>query len=142
MYPLTVVLRRTVAPGTTERVLRPALRDGVGDRPDARVRVAVNPEFLREGTALADFEKPPFTLVGSDDPAAAALVRSLYVGIRAPYVRTSVRTAELAGYAYAHHGLEGCPASERADLANALDRDAEDVTRILLMDRRRAVSGA
>src|SRR5258708_1715445 len=62
--PFTVVLRSTVLPGTTERVILPALgsRAGTGARPGPSAQVAVNPEFMREGVALRDFTHPPFTL--------------------------------------------------------------------------------
>ena len=73
--PMTVVLRSTVLPGTTEQVLAPALRKGGAPG----LRIAVNPEFLREGSALRDFSRPPLTLVGAravrGRPAARPLRR-------------------------------------------------------------------
>ena len=60
--PYTVVLRSTVLPGTTEQCLVPALLAGSGGR--EAVRVAMNPEFMREGSSLADFARPPFTVFG------------------------------------------------------------------------------
>src|SRR3989442_695978 len=56
----TVILRSTVLPGTTERVLVPALSDGAGHPLDGAIRGAVNPEFMREGSSLRDFAEPPF----------------------------------------------------------------------------------
>jgi len=138
--PVAVVLRSTVLPGTTERVLLPALRDACGS---SRVRVAVNPEFMREGSAISDFDHPPMVLVGSDDPAAAALVRSLYVGISAPFVQASLRSAELAKFAAnAFHGLKVCFANEIADLAAALGADGGEVMKIFQIDRKLNVSAA
>ena len=67
----TVVLRSTVLPGTTESTLLPALRGAEGADPKD-LTVAVNPEFLREGSALRDFAQPPLTLVGADTPQAIA----------------------------------------------------------------------
>jgi GDP-mannose 6-dehydrogenase len=138
---VAVVLRSTVLPGTTERVLLPALR---GARLGAlRVRVAVNPEFMREGSAIADFDHPPMVLVGSDDPAAAALVRSLYVGVSAPFVQASLRSAELAKFAAnAFHGLKVCFANEIADLAAAMGADGVEVMKIFQIDRKLNVSAA
>src|SRR5262249_15214321 len=81
--PYIVVLRSTVLPGTTERCLVPALLAGVAGR--AAVRVAVNPEFMREGSSLSDFARPPFTLVGCDDPAAVSVLKSLYAGVEAAF---------------------------------------------------------
>ncbi len=85
----TVVLRSTVLPGTTEAVLLPALR-GSDAAELPRLTVAVNPEFMREGSSLRDFVQPPLTLVGSDTPHAASLLRELYAQVDAPFVQTSM----------------------------------------------------
>src|SRR5437660_9029819 len=63
--PFSVVLRSTVLPGTTDRLLVPGLRDAAGTF-GAGLHVAVNPEFMREGSSLRDFATPPFTLIGCD----------------------------------------------------------------------------
>jgi len=141
--PYTVVLRSTVLPGTTERVLLPALLDGINGRPGARVRVAMNPEFMREGSSIADFHEPPMIVVGTDDPGAAALVRSMYSGIKAPFVHTTLPTAELVKYACnAYHGLKVCFANEMADIADGLGADGTEVMRIFAMDKKLNISPA
>jgi GDP-mannose 6-dehydrogenase len=141
--PLTIVLRSTVLPGTTERVLEPALRAGLGDRLTGRVRIAVNPEFMREGSSLVDFDEPPMILAGSSDPAAAAIVRTMYLGVHAPFVHTSIRTAELVKFAAnAYHGLKVCFANEIGDLASALGADGNEVMRIFAIDTKLNVSKA
>ena len=141
--PLTFVLRSTVLPGTMERVVEPAFRAGLNGKSSARVRFAVNPEFMREGSSLADFDEPPMILVGTDDPSAAALVRTMYVGVRAPFVHTSVRSAELAKFACnAYHGLKVCFANEMADLAAALGADGNEVMKIFAMDKKLNISAA
>ncbi len=137
--PHVVVLRSTVLPGTTERCLAPALLAGAGTR--AALRVAVNPEFMREGTSLADFARPPFTLVGCGDPATASLLRLLYEGIEAPFVHTSVATAEMVKYASnAFHAVKVCFANELGDLCTALGADGQEVMRIFRLDRKLNVS--
>jgi GDP-mannose 6-dehydrogenase len=141
--PFTVVLRSTVLPGTTESVLLPALNAGLDGKPGVRLRVAMNPEFMREGSSLADFDEPPMVLVGTDDPSAAALVRSLYVGVRAPFIQTTLRTAELVKFACnAFHGLKVCFANEMAELAGALGADGAEVMRIFGIDRKLNISTA
>jgi len=141
--PIAIALRSTVLPGTLERVLAPALAAGIGGREGIRVRLAVNPEFMREGSSLADFDEPPMILVGTDDPAAAALIRTMYLGVRAPFVHTTVRTAELAKFAAnAYHGLKVCFANEMADIAAALGADGNEVMKIFAMDRKLNVSAA
>ena len=140
--PFTVVLRSTALPGTTEHILMPALRDGAGGR-TAGIQVAVNPEFMREGASLHDFDHPPFVLVGCEDMQIASVIRAMYAGVDAPLVQTSVRSAELVKYACnAFHGLKVCFANEIADMADALGADANAVMRIFAMDRKLNVSDA
>ena len=141
--PLTIVLRSTVLPGTTERVLAPALARGAGRREATFARLAVNPEFMREGTSIRDFEEPPLVLIGADDPRAAAHVASLYDDIDAPVVTTGVRTAELVKFACnAFHGLKICFANEMADLCDVLGADAQEVMRIFRTDHKLNISEA
>ena len=139
----TVVLRSTVLPGVTEGVLVPAILSGAGPAYRPRLRVAVNPEFMREGSSLRDFSTPPLTLVGCDDPETVGLLRSLYAGVDAPFVHAAVRTAEMVKYvANAFHALKVCFANEIGDLCAALGADAQEVMRIFLMDRKLNVSEA
>jgi GDP-mannose 6-dehydrogenase len=140
--PFTVVLRSTVLPGTLDRVFIPALNAGMGgERP--QVRVAVNPEFMREGIALRDFAAPPLTLVGCHDPQTAEVLRELYTGVDAPFVHTQVRTAEMVKYAAnAYHALKVCFANEMGDACAALGADAQEVMRIFRLDRKLNISEA
>ncbi|PYN47630.1 MAG: GDP-mannose dehydrogenase [Candidatus Rokuibacteriota bacterium] len=139
--PHTVVLRSTVLPGTAEQYLVPALLAGAGGR--AATRVAVNPEFMREGSSLNDFSRPPLTLVGCGDPATASLLRLLYESVQAPFVHTSIRTAEMVKYAAnAFHALKVCFANEVADVCAALGADGAEVMRVFAMDRKLNVSEA
>jgi len=141
--PFTVVLRSTVLPGTTERVLTPNLLEGAGPHCQCRVHVAVNPEFMREGSSLADFARPPFTLVGSADPAPASTLRSLYAGVEAPFVHTAIRTAEMIKYvSNAFHAVKVCFANEIADVCAAFGADAQEVMQTFLLDRKLSVSEA
>jgi GDP-mannose 6-dehydrogenase len=137
----TVVLRSTALPGTTERVLAPALREGAG--PGFEPHVAMNPEFMREGSSLHDFDHPPLVLVGTDDLHTGELVRELYADVQAPFVQTALRTAELVKFASnAYHGLKVCFANEIGDLCEALGADGAEVMRIFAMDRKLNVSDA
>jgi len=139
--PHTVVLRSTVLPGTAEQYLVPALLAGAGGR--AATRVAVNPEFMREGSSLTDFSRPPLTLVGCGDPATASLLRLLYESVQAPFVHTSIRTAEMVKYAAnAFHALKVCFANEVADVCAALGADGAEVMRVFAMDRKLNLSEA
>ncbi len=137
--PFVVVVRSTVLPGTTGSVVIPALLEG-GAR---GVRVAVNPEFMREGSSLADFLKPPLTLLGCEDAGAAALVHSLYAEVEAPFVQVSVATAEMVKYvSNAFHALKVCFANEIADVCSAVGADAREVMRVFALDRKLSISDA
>ncbi|PYQ55314.1 MAG: GDP-mannose dehydrogenase [Acidobacteria bacterium] len=141
--PFTVVLRSTVLPGTTDQVLVPNILAGTGMHSQCPLRVAVNPEFMREGSSLADFARPPFTLVGCDDATTASIVRSLYGGVEGPFVHTTVRTAEAVKYvANAFHALKVCFANEIADVCAAFGADAQEVMHTFLLDRKLSVSEA
>src|SRR5262245_50752406 len=142
--PLTVVLRSTVLPGTTERVLARVLAEcSGGGRMIEPLRIAVNPEFMREGSSIEDFDQPPFVLVGSDDPDTATALRELYAGVNAPFLQTSVRTAEMVKYVCnAFHALKITFTNEIADLCDALGADAQDVMRVVRQDRKLNIAPA
>jgi GDP-mannose 6-dehydrogenase len=141
--PFTVVLRSTVLPGTTAGVLEPALRAGCAGAFEGELHVAVNPEFMREGTSLRDFASPPFTIAGCDDDATANTLRALYTCVNAPFVQTTPTTAEMVKHvSNAFHALKVCFANEIGDLCTALGADAQDVIQIFLMDRKLNVSEA
>src|SRR6185436_6951687 len=93
-----VVVRSTVLPGTTHEVVIPALERTSGKTYGDGFGVSVNPEFLREGTALKDFRKPPLTLVGHNHAADASGTIALYQSIDAPLISTSIRVAEMMKY--------------------------------------------
>jgi GDP-mannose 6-dehydrogenase len=137
-----VVVRSTVLPGTTESVVEHAVHAAVGAS-TGRITFASNPEFMREGCSLYDFDHPPFILVGSDDERTAAAVESLYGDASAPSVHTTVRTAEMVKYVCnAFHALKVCFSNEVGDLCQALGADAQEVMRIFRLDRKLNVSDA
>lgn len=139
--PFTVVIRSTVLPGTVERVLAPALYEAAGHR--AGVHIAVNPEFMREGTALQDFAQPPLTLVGCDRASTVLMLRQLYAEVDAVFVDTDIRTAEMAKYvSNAWHAVKVSFANEIGNVCEALDADAQEVMRIFRMDRKLNISEA
>jgi UDPglucose 6-dehydrogenase len=94
-----VVVKSTVVPGTSDRVVRPALERTSGKRAGVDFGVGVNPEFLTEGTAVEDFLEPDRIVVGGDQRTVAAL-RDLYAGFSSvPIVETNAATAEMIKYA-------------------------------------------
>ena len=144
--PFTVVVRSTVLPGTNDllrALLNAAAAEAVTDPQAAAIRLVSNPEFMREGSSIRDFDHPPFVLVGVDDPESAALVRSLYASVDAPVVETSIRTAEMIKYVCnAYHALKVVFANEIADLCDALGAEAQEVMRIFRLDKKLNISEA
>ncbi|HSQ37705.1 MAG TPA: nucleotide sugar dehydrogenase, partial [Acidimicrobiia bacterium] len=103
----------------------------------------VNPEFLREGEAVRDFESPPFTLIGEADSRAGDVVAALYEGISAPLLRTAVRVAEAVKYvSNAYHALKISFANEVGVLLESLGVDPFPVLDIFKQDTRLNISGA
>ena len=132
-----VVVRSTVLPGTTHAVIIPALERASGKRYGEGFGVSVNPEFLREGTALKDFRKPPLTLVGHNHAADASGTIALYQAIDAPLVSTSIAVAEMMKYtSNTWHALKICFANEIGNLCKRLGVDSHDVMDIFCRDEK------
>jgi GDP-mannose 6-dehydrogenase len=132
-----VVVRSTVLPGTTHGVVIPALERTSGRKYGVGFGVTVNPEFLREGSALADFRNPPMTLVGHNYRSDAEPTESLYARVEAPLVATSIRTAEMIKYASnTWHALKVCFANEIGNLCKRLEIDSHDVMDIFCRDEK------
>jgi GDP-mannose 6-dehydrogenase len=130
-----VVVRSTVLPGTTHDVVIPALEAESGKKYGEGFGVSVNPEFLREGSALKDFRQPPLTLVGHNHAADAAGTLALYEKVEAPLVSTTIRAAEMIKYASnAFHALKVCFANEIGNLCKRLGIDSHDVMDIFCRD--------
>jgi GDP-mannose 6-dehydrogenase len=130
-----VVVRSTVLPGTTHDVVIPALERRSGKKYGQGFGVSVNPEFLREGTALNDFRHPPLTLIGHNHAADASGTTALYARVDAPLVSTSIGVAEMMKYtSNTWHALKVCFANEIGNLAKQLGVDSHEVMGIFCQD--------
>src|SRR6267142_1350915 len=94
-----LVFRSTMLPGTMHEVVIPTLEASSARRAGIEFGVCINPEFLREGTAVHDYFNPPKTVIGELNRASGDLVASLYERIKAPLIRTDIQTAEMVKYA-------------------------------------------
>jgi len=132
-----VVVRSTVLPGTTHEVVIPALERTSGKKYGTGFGVTVNPEFLREGTAIHDFRNPPLTLVGHNYRSDAEPTQRLYGKVEAPLVTTSIRTAEMIKYASnTWHALKVTFANEIGNLCKRLQIDSHEVMDIFCRDEK------
>jgi UDPglucose 6-dehydrogenase len=136
MKPGTVVVTKSTVPvGTGDKIEALLREEGVTD-----VSVASNPEFLREGAAIADFKHPDRIVVGAQDAHAQDVLREIYRPLflnRAPILITGRRTAELTKYAAnAFLAVKISFINEIANLCEAVDADVQDVARGIGLDNR------
>jgi UDPglucose 6-dehydrogenase len=134
--PIVVVTKSTVPVGTGDKIAALLKEKGA----PGGVSVASNPEFLREGAAIADFKHPDRILVGAEDEKAreclAEIYRPLFLN-RAPMLFTGRRTAELTKYAAnAFLATKISFINEMADLCEAVDADVQDLARGIGLDNR------
>ena len=132
-----VAFRSTMLPGSVETELLPLLEERSGKRCGPDFGVVYNPEFMREGSAVADFFQPSRTLIGEVDRRAGDRLARLYADIDAPLVRTSVATAEMIKYVdNAFHALKVSFANEVGSLCRAEGVDGSEVMDIFCLDRK------
>jgi len=137
----TVVVRSTVLPGTTREFIIPLLEAASGKRAGEDFGVAMNPEFLRESTAIRDFKEPPMTVIGELEPVSGEAVAALYADLPAPLMRRDLEVAELVKYSCnAWHATKITFANEIGSIAKAAGVDGRDVMEILCLDRKLNIS--
>src|SRR5437016_7262275 len=138
-----VVLRSTVLPGTAVTIVIPTLEKASGKRMGKDFGVCVNPEFMREGTAVADFLDPAMTIIGAADSRHASLLRELYSWAPGRIFETSFTSAEMVKYVCnAWHALKVSFSNEVGTLAKQLDVDAEAVMEIFAADTKLNISSS
>src|SRR5207248_3228961 len=139
----TVVLRSTVLPGTTETLMIPAIEGSSSKKCGVDFAVCYNPEFMREGSAVSDFLKPPYTILGSQSPQHLDPLRALYKDVPATVFETSIRVAEMVKYvSNLYHAVKVGFANEVGTLCKHLDVETDQVTKIFMSDTKLNVSAA
>ena len=132
-----VAVRSTALPGTVAGVIIPALEALSRKRAGRDFGVAVNPEFLREGSSIKDFNNPPFTLIGADDEDASAPLAELYCRVKAPLLTVGIREAEMVKYACnAFHALKVTFANEIGMICRELGVDSHRVMEVFCRDTK------
>ena len=136
-----IVLRSTVLPGTAETIVIPTLEEASGRKMGRDFGVCVNPEFMREGTAVADFLEPSITIIGAADPSHSRVLRELYSWVPGKVFETSFRSAEMVKYVCnAWHAVKVAFANEVGTMAKSLGVDAEAVIEIFSADTKLNIS--
>jgi GDP-mannose 6-dehydrogenase len=139
----TVVFRSTMLPGTCTDLLIPILEKESGKTAGVDFGVAVNPEFLREGSSVKDFFDPPKTVIGELDARSADSVAEMYQGLPGEIHRVPIAVAEMAKYAdNCFHGLKIAFANELGAISRALGVDSHKMIEVFLSDTKLNISPA
>jgi len=135
-----VVIRSTVLPGTNQKVTE-IVENASHKKSGDNFAVVSNPEFLREGTAVKDYDHPPYTLIGSSDATAIEIMKEVYKDIAAPIVLTDIRIAELIKYVNnSFHALKICFANEVGTICKKLNLNSHNVMEIFCLDTKLNIS--
>jgi len=137
-----IAVRSTVLPGTGAAVSEIIARVS-GRMPGQDFAVVSNPEFLREGSSVEDFDHPPFTLIGSDCGWAAEVMREVYARIDAPFITTAPKVAELMKYVCnSFHALKITFANEVGNICKKLEIDSHQLMDVFCRDTKLNISKA
>ena len=134
----TIIIRSTVPPTTTQ-LMREKVQKIVGI--SCKVNLCINPEFLREGSAVDDFFRPALVVFGSDDLTLQKELEKIYNEVDAQFVWVDTKSAELVKYTNnAFHAIKVAFANEISRVAEAYDSDANKIMEILCMDKKLNIS--
>jgi GDP-mannose 6-dehydrogenase len=130
-----------VLPGTTRGVVHPLLERESGKQAGQDFGVYMNPEFMREGTAIDDYYAPSFIVFGEAEESKNGIPDELYAAVEAPVIRTTLETAEMIKYVCnAFHALKVAFGNEIGSLAKAYGVDGQEVIEIFCRDHRLNIS--
>ena len=139
----TIVIRSTVQPGTVEEKIEPILERTSGKKSGVDFGICFQPEFLREGSSIRDYDHPPYTIVGGNCEAAVNAVREIFQHLEARFLVTNIRVAEaLKMSCNAFHALKITFANEIGRVSQALGIDSHEVMRLVCADHRLNISPA
>ena len=138
-----IIVRSTVLPGTTESLIIPILQRASGRRAGTDFTVCYSPEFMREGSAAADFLAPPYTILGAQCPEHLTLPRKLCESTPGLKFETTIAVAEMVKYASnMFHAVKVVFANEIGTLCKHFGVDTDAVTNIFVSDTKLNVSPA
>ena len=138
-----LVFRSTLVPGSVEDVVRPIIERESGRKEGIDFHICFQPEFLREGSSIRDYNKPPFTIVGANNELPVATLRALFGHLPCDFHVTSIRAAEMVKYCCNNfHALKITFANETARMCEALHIDPFEVMDLVCKDRQLNLSAA
>ncbi len=137
------VMRSTVLPGTVESVVQPLLEEHSGKKAGTDFGVCFQPEFLREGSSIKDYDNPPYTVVGASDPRPAEMLRDIFGHLPCEFVITTITSAEMLKMCCnTFHALKITFANEVGRISQSLGVDSHEVMRLVCEDRHLNISPA
>ena len=135
-----IAIRSTVLPGTNVKVGQ-MIEHASGKKRDTDFSVVSNPEFLREGSAVADYYNPSYTIIGSDNDKAIAIMKEVYSQVNGEFEVVDIKAAELIKYVNnSYHALKVVFGNEIGSVCKKLGIDSHEVMRLFCMDTKLNVS--
>lgn len=139
----TVIVRSTVLPGTVQEVVIPTLKYSSGKEPGLEFGICMNPEFLREGSGIEDYDNPSYIVIGEYNGRSGEIAAQVFDNVDAPCIRTSLELAEMIKYANnAFHALKVTFANEIGNISKAHGIDGREVMKVLCLDQQLNISSA
>jgi len=136
-----VVIRSTMLPGTMAEIVQPALEKASGKKSGNGFGLCINPEFLRESTAVYDYYNPPKTVVGASDEKTLNKILSIYGHLPGPKIGTDLATAEMVKYTdNVWHALKVSFANEIGNISKKVGVDSHKVMDIFCQDLKLNIS--
>lgn len=140
---VVIAIRSTTQPHILNEVVIPTLTQACGSAPGDKYGLVVTPEFLREGSAVADFLKPAFTLIGESDSRAGDVIAELFQFLDVPVLRMSLGEAVMVKYASnAYHALKVAFANEIGLLCARDGMDGTTVMKAFCQDAKLNISAS
>jgi GDP-mannose 6-dehydrogenase len=137
----TVVMRSTIQPGSMVAVVQAGLEATSGKKANVDFGLGFQPEFLREGSSIKDYDNPPFTVIGTEDERAANVLCEVFGHLKCEFIVTSIGVAEMLKYACnAFHALKITFANEIGRLAKSVNVDGRAVMELVCKDTRLNIS--
>ena len=135
------VLRSTVTPGTLEDIMRPIIEENSGKKDGVDFNLCFQPEFLREGSSIKDYDNPPYTVIGSNSDRASNKIRNLFGHLPCEFHVCSIKTAEMLKFCCNDfHALKITFANEVGRLSQSLGVDPHEVMGLICKDTQLNIS--
>ena len=137
------IVRSTVTPGLVEEYIRPIIEKHSGKKMGEHFGLGFQPEFLREGSSIKDYDNPPFTIVGADSSRSMDVVKKVFKHLPCEFIETSIQTAEMMKYCCnVFHALKATFANEIGRVCQSLGVDSHEVMELVCKDKHLNISPA